>query len=86
MSEVPPQTHPTEATSRLKKFAERVKSIVTGPKKAAEAAQVDNFGETIKAIEKYGSLEAARKAEPLLFVKGGALSILAGHPGKGPKS
>ncbi len=39
----------------------------------------------LAAIQKYGNLEAAQKAEPKLFAKGGALAILAGRTHSKPK-
>jgi hypothetical protein len=51
-----------------------------------ENAQIKNFGELLELVEKHGSLEAAQKAEPQPFIEAGLLSVLAGHPGKGPSS
>lgn len=52
--------------------------------RVAEGAQIASFQDMLKAIEKYGSLDRAKAAEPHLFTAAGILSILAGHPGKGP--
>jgi hypothetical protein len=88
--EPPPQPLQKETPKPKGKFftplVERAKSLVKGPQKVVEAAQVENMQAMLKAIERHGSLEAAQKAEPKLFATGGVLSILAGHPGKGPTS